>query len=225
MKGIRCTRENISYRLDCMQYEKAVEELVEGAKNNVYVGETSRSGRERIKAHLWLFSHKKEACPDTCSKPHKHKTSNSALWLHSKEAHGGSLGIEDWRVTITSSLNRQVTEAVTISSEGLDNLLNSKQEFGANNLSEIGVKKGVFLAGNKKKRKSDEMEAGEESEEAGIAIEKEVLEEGGEKGNKLEKRKEVKKLVKSNLHRNIVVKEKEAEIDSEENIDMDVKVE
>ena len=36
------------------------------------------------------------------------------------------------------------------------------------------------------------MEAGEESEEAGIAIEKEVLEEGGEKGNKLEKRKEKK---------------------------------
>ena len=102
------------------------------------------------------------------------------------------MGIEDWRVTITSSLNRQVTEAVAISSEGLENLLNSKQKFGANNLRKIGVKKGVFLAGNKKKRKSDEMEAGEESEEAGIAIEKEVLEEGGEKGNKLEKRKEKK---------------------------------
>ena len=63
-------------------------------------------------------------------KQHKHSSANSALWSHSKEAHEGSLTVEDWRVTITSShrgaLNRQVTEAVSISKEGVGNLLNLK---------------------------------------------------------------------------------------------------
>ena len=49
----------------------------------------------------------------------------------------------DWGSKVVSShrgaLSRQVTEGVRISSEGLDSLLNSKNEFGANNLSELVV--------------------------------------------------------------------------------------
>ena len=121
MKGkrIRCTRENVSYRLDCMVCEKRVEEVVAGAKKSFYLGETSRSGRERVKEHLWLFSHRKQACLDTSTKPHKHSSTNSALWCHSKKDHGGTLSVSDWKVTLTSShrgaLNRQGTEAVSIS--------------------------------------------------------------------------------------------------------------
>ena len=59
--------------------------------------------------------------------------------------------VEDWKVTLTSShrgaLGRQVKEDVRISNEGLDSLLNSKNEFGANNLIEVGVSKGNYLIG------------------------------------------------------------------------------
>ena len=63
-----------------------------------------------------MFTYKKQACGDNCSKAHKHTSSNS---------------VEDWRVSILSShrraLNRQVTEAISISNEGV-NILNSKME-------------------------------------------------------------------------------------------------
>ena len=71
---------------------------------------------------------------------------NLALLLHSKEAHGGNLLPEHWKVTLTLS---QVTEAVTILNEVLHNLLISKQEFGANNLTETRVKRGNFMAGER----------------------------------------------------------------------------
>ena len=125
-KGISCTREGIGYKLECVKCEEDLEVVI------LYIGETSRSGRERVKEHLWLFSHKKEACPEICMKRHKCSSSDSALWRHSKEAHGGTLRVEDWRVTLTSThrgaLSRQVTEAVRISNEGLGSLLNSKHE-------------------------------------------------------------------------------------------------
>ena len=41
-----------------------------------------------------------------------------------------------------SPLSRQISEAVRISREPKSNLLNSKQEFGANNLPEIALKYG-----------------------------------------------------------------------------------
>ena len=82
------------------ELEKAVEEArkkmgKEKARKSFYLGETSRSGRERVKEHLWLFTHRKEACLDNCSKRHKHSSTNSALWHHSKEVHGGNLRVED----------------------------------------------------------------------------------------------------------------------------------
>ena len=70
--------------------------------------------------------------------------------------------MEDWRITLTSThrgaLNRQVTEAVKISNEGLGSLLNSKNEFGSNNLSEIAVRKGNYMVGGEPKRKREEEE-------------------------------------------------------------------
>ena len=71
------------------------------------------------------------------------------------------MGAEDWKVTITSShrgaLSRQVTEAVLISKEGLDNLLNRKTEFGANNITELALKQGmrVILPSVKRKREEE----------------------------------------------------------------------
>ena len=107
--------------------------------------------------------------------------------------------MEDWKVTLTSThrgaLNRQVTEAVTISNEGLSNLLNSKMEFGANNLSEIGVKKGHFLVGEKRKRRDDE----EKKEECDKKQENEKEEKKPEKAE----RKEVKRLIRSTVYRDV----------------------
>ena len=77
--------------------------------------------------------------------------------------------VEDWRVTLTTThrgaLNRQVTEAVKISNEGLGSLLNQKHEFGSNNLSEVAVKKGNFMVGGGPKRKSMEEEEEKTEEE------------------------------------------------------------
>ena len=134
----------------------------------------------RVKEHLWLFSHRKEACPEICLKRHKCSSSDSALWRHSREAHGGTLRVEDWRVTLTSThrgaLNRQVTEAVKISNEGLGSLLNSKHEFGSNNLSELAVRKGNVMVGGEIKRKRQEEEKKEEDkkEEAVEVVERKV---------------------------------------------------
>ena len=47
----------------------------------------------------------------------------------------------------------------------MNSLLNSKQKFGANNLTEIGVKRGNFLAGDQRKRKE---KGGEEEEEEAV---------------------------------------------------------
>ena len=68
--------------------------------------------------------------------------------------------MEDWEVTLTSShkgaLSRQVTEACRISSEGLGSLLNKKNEFGANNLTEMGVVKGDFVMGETKRKRGED---------------------------------------------------------------------
>ena len=67
------------------------------------------------------------------------------LWKNSRDAHGGTMQVEDWMSKITSThftaLSRQVIEAVLIAGgqEGVK-LLNNKQEFGANLLLEVGSK-------------------------------------------------------------------------------------
>ena len=61
-----------------------------------YIGETSRSPYERIKEHMWLFTNKKKGDPEK-------EYASSALWRHSKEAHGGQMREGDWRLKITST--------------------------------------------------------------------------------------------------------------------------
>ena len=87
----------------------------------------------------------------------------SALWLHSKNEHNGALVEDDWVCKITSmhkgALNRQITEGVRISHEGLDNILNLKNEFGANTFTETILVHGNKILGNrpdKRKRTNTE---------------------------------------------------------------------
>ena len=62
-KGIRCTKEGVCYKIECVQCrEKETPALI------LYIGETSRSGRERLMEHLWLFKHRKEGCPEYCTR-------------------------------------------------------------------------------------------------------------------------------------------------------------
>ena len=86
-----------------------------------------------------------------------------------------------------------------MSGEGIHNLLNSKQEFGANNLTEIGVKRGVFLAGDRGKRKERETEEREK-----VATEKVVT------GERKQPRK-ITSLVKG-IHRNLLEPEENTNI-------------
>ena len=65
--------------------------------------------------------------------------------------------MEDWEIKLTSShkgaLSRQVTEACRISKEGLGSLLNKKNEYGANTLTEMAVVKGDFVVGEAKRKR------------------------------------------------------------------------
>ena len=91
---------------------------------------------------------------------------NSVLWKHSRDEHRGDMKEGDWRSKITSThltaLNHQVTEAVLISrgKEGT-NLLNNKQEFGANLLLEVVVMRGDQVLGtrNEKRKRGGQEEA------------------------------------------------------------------
>ena len=141
-KGISCRQESICYEMVCKVCE-------EQERRTIYIGESSRSAFERIHEHMWLFLAKKEGDVEK-------NQSNSVLWHHSK------MRTSDWRVKITSShmsaLSRQITEAVRISREPSSSVLNSKNEFGSNNIPELEVRYGtkVLGGGKKRKRKEDE---------------------------------------------------------------------
>ena len=60
-KGIWCSKENICYKIEC-QVRREQELLI------LYIGYTSRSGRERIADHQWLFRDRKEGCEEYCKK-------------------------------------------------------------------------------------------------------------------------------------------------------------
>ena len=100
---------------------------------------------------MWLFNNKKEGDPEK-------QEASSALWRHSRDAHGGRMKMEDWKSSITSShrtaLGRQVTEAMSIA-KGHSNvvLLNSKHEFGANSINEIIVMRGGQILGNRNQKR------------------------------------------------------------------------
>ena len=71
---------------------------------------------------------------------------NSVFWHHSKDNHNRAMTTDDWSFKVVSShntpLDRQVTEAVKIARRGTANLLNSKNEFGCNNLPELRIQYG-----------------------------------------------------------------------------------
>ena len=46
-KGIRCTKEGVCYKLECLQCRQLEPPIL-----IIYIGETSRSGRERVLEHL-----------------------------------------------------------------------------------------------------------------------------------------------------------------------------
>ena len=131
-KGISCRRENICYTIECKLCETAAEE---GEDKRIvrYLGESSRSGYERIKEHVANFVARKEGIDEDGEL----SSSSSVLWIHSKEEHGGEMVIEDWKAKIISShrtaLGRQVTETVKIRDSGVTIiLLNSKDRFSYN---------------------------------------------------------------------------------------------
>ena len=151
-KGISCRKEGITYSVTCKLCEAA-------SKKTLYIGESSRSMYERMTEHMYLFRTKKEGDPTKLQ-------SNSVFWGHSKDCHEGKMKISDWKISIDAShvspLNRQVTEAVRISRAAPDILLNSKNEFGANNLPELELRYGNKIVigdgGTKRKREEEEAE-------------------------------------------------------------------
>ena len=107
-RGTSCRRENVCYTIEC----RLCESVAEGEDKKIvrYLGETSRSGYERVKEHVTNFEARKEGF-DEDGEP---TPASSVLWIHSKEEHGGEMLKEDWKVKIISShrtaLSRQVTE-------------------------------------------------------------------------------------------------------------------
>ena len=65
--------------------------------------------------------------------------------------------MKDWETKILSShktsLARQTKKAFLISREEVENLLNSKNEYGANNISELIIKHGNEIVGEKRREK------------------------------------------------------------------------
>ena len=160
-KGINCRTEGVTYSIQC----KRCSEEEEGRKT-VYIGETGRSAFERMREHFHNFNNKLEpklkTNSDDIEEDKDDKDKGSAMWLHSKHEHKGTLGNNDWIAKITSThrgaLNRQVTEGIRISNEGVENLLNSKNEFGANNFTEIILTHGHKILGDNKHRKRGRVE-------------------------------------------------------------------
>ena len=152
-KGLSCRSESICYQIVCKLCQKNDE------KKTIYIGETSRSGYERILEHMTMFKLKKEGDPEK-------NQQNSVFWGHSRDSHQGTMKTYDWEIKLVSShksaLNRQVTEATRISREKKADLFNSKQEFGSNNLAEIELKYGNkwvnSQGGSRKRKRRDEDE-------------------------------------------------------------------
>ena len=110
-KGTMCRREGTVYRVECKLCERG-EGIVGRVKTKTwYIGETSRSCYERLKEHMWLFTHKKDGDPEKGE-------ASSVFWKYSRDAHGGVMQEEDWSSKVTSThftaLSRQLAEAVQI---------------------------------------------------------------------------------------------------------------
>ena len=98
------------------------------------MGETGRSVYERMLDHWDDWGKKKEG---------------SSLWKHSVNEHGGLLDDDKFHVKVLrrprTALERQVLEGVLIEEEKLEELLNSKSEWGHNRVPRIRVEVGNFV--------------------------------------------------------------------------------
>ena len=152
-KGLSCRSESICYEIVCKLCKT-------NNRRTIYIGETSRSGYERILEHMVMFKAKKEGDPEK-------QQQNSVFWAHSRDSHLGQMKTFDWEIKLVSShksaLNRQVTEATRIAREKKTELLNSKMEFGANNLAEITLKYGTKIGTGGSKRKREDEDDREET--------------------------------------------------------------
>ena len=90
-------RENVCYTIECKLCESPAEE---GKEKRIvrYLGESSRSGYERIKEHVANFEARKEGKDEDGEL----SSSSSVLWIHSKEEHGGEMVVGDWKAKIIS---------------------------------------------------------------------------------------------------------------------------
>ena len=127
VKKSRCRQESVCYRIECRLCER------EG-KKAVYIGETGRNAFCRLKEHMRLY---------------EKRDKKSVLWKHVEEKHGltraegDTEGKEVWKVKVTEvfnndSLGRQVTEGVNQRREKKEELLNEREEWGANVVTRVG---------------------------------------------------------------------------------------
>jgi hypothetical protein len=121
-KGGQCRTESVVYEVKCGQCER------EGRGRKVYIGETGKSGYERMVQH-WRSWRAKE--------------SDSFLWKHDSNVHGGRMEESQLVARIISkpkkALQRQIEEAVRILEEEPQALLNSKSGYGVNKIPRISV--------------------------------------------------------------------------------------
>ena len=109
-----CRPKNVTYRIDCSTCSgKGV--------TAAYFGESNRTLWDRSQEHLALLARKQD---------------NSVLYKHWEEEHEDRKTPPDFSFSImgrhSSATERQLKEALAISYEEVDILLNSKSEFGSN---------------------------------------------------------------------------------------------
>ena len=148
-----CRVESCVYEIKCA--------ICEGKGiRKVYIGETGKSGWERASQH-W--------------RDWRRKDSESSLHKHDMNEHEGKLKKTDMKMRIISkprkALQRQVEEAVRISEEEPEALMNSKSEYGNNRIPRITVMVGDEEKARRKDReeKSEREKRKKEKEMAGAA--------------------------------------------------------
>ena len=109
-----CRAQNLVYKISCMECGKV-------GRKSIYIGESHRSWWDRSWDHLAAL---------------RNKTESYAIVKHWIECHNTMVEPPDFKFEIkqkcTSSLQRQIMEAIHIWNEPCDLLLNGKGEWGLN---------------------------------------------------------------------------------------------
>ena len=121
-RGANFCIEAVVYQVQCGQCEE------EKGLRQVYIGETGKSGFERMVQH-WRSWRGKEK--------------DSFLWKHDLMVHGGKMDESKLTAKIISkprkALQRQIEEAVRIQEEKPGTIMNSKSGFGTNKIPRISI--------------------------------------------------------------------------------------